>query len=165
MGFIFAEHGKLIRREQPPAHSECLLHRRRELTPAAVAALHRAFYAWLDTGFSPGPVLPERIWLHDEGALAFHFEADRQPNRQPPVQLAPDLAAWLLLLDKWMDTYLVIANAREVFSVAQLAGALSFLSAAYLPPELLRSATNQCETVATAVALAVADGPLRTLER
>lgn len=134
-----------------------------ELLPPLVTTLHRSFQAWGEVGYSPGPVTAARVWFSEDGALAFAHERPPKPLLQ--VGLAPDLAAWLVLLDQRMATFVVVSRARAVWSVEQLAAALTFMTPAFLPRELVlqtpgHSAGNWVR-VAQAVAAAVADGPLR----
>ncbi len=109
-----------------------------QLLPPAISDLHSAFAAWGRAGWSPGPLTPVRVWVNAAGALAVEFLGDRRPVPLMQVGSAPDLAAWLVLLNKYMETFVVIARAREVWTVDELAGALGFLSPAYLPPKLVR---------------------------
>ena len=44
------------------------------------------------------------------------------------------LASWFVLLDKWMETFVVIARARTVWSPNELATAMIFVNPLWLPP-------------------------------
>jgi hypothetical protein len=75
--------------------------------------------------------------------------------------MAQELAAWLVLLDKWMETFVVIARARSIWSVQELAGALTFTSRPFLPAAIVHMPPDNWERVAQALAQAVGEGPLR----
>lgn len=130
------------------------------LLPPAIGELHWALRAWGDLGLSPGQIAPARVWVSPAGALAFAFAGGAAPQPLTHVGLARELAAWLVLLDKWMETYVVVARARKVWSVAELGGALTFITPAFLPPALRFQPPDNWERVAQGVALAVLDGPL-----
>ncbi len=128
------------------------------LLPPVITNLHQNFQAWGALGYSPGPITPNRIWLNADGALA--FVRNCQPKPLLAIGPAPDLAAWLVLLDKWMETFVVVARARAVWNVPTLAGALSFMSPAFLPSALVMYPPNNWTRVAHALAVALADRPL-----
>jgi hypothetical protein len=75
------------------------------------------------------------------------------------VGLAPSLAAWFVMLDKWMETYVVLARARTIWSVDELCSALTFLTPAFLPDKLVAHPPNNWERVAQALAIVIADSP------
>jgi hypothetical protein len=129
------------------------------LLPPQIGALHQAFAAWGRAGMSPGPVTARRMWVGPAGELAVVFEPNDEPRPLGHVGLAPDLAAWLVLLDRQMETFVVIARARTVWSPAELAKALMFVTPSLLPPSPNGGADNWLR-VAQALAAAVADGPL-----
>lgn len=131
------------------------------LLPPQITTLHHQLAAWGSVGYSPGMVLPDRIRLGPGGEVAWHFAGGTRPQRLTHIGLRPTLAAWLTLLDQVMETYVVVARARSVWSPAELAGALPFMTPAFLPPALMTAAADQWRHLAVAVALAVADGPLR----
>lgn len=160
MTFYFIQAGTLQRSEQPPPHSAPFAQQGAALLPPLISALHENFAAWAQAGFSPGPIYATRIWVGRDGALAFRFPAHCAPQPLPVVGLAPDLAAWLVLLDQWMETFVVVARARSVWTPAQLGSAIPFLSPAYLPPELTGGQPETWQRLAAALALAVVDGPL-----
>lgn len=160
MPFYTAQAGVVRRHEQPPAGSAPLVVQGAALLPPLISDLHRNFAAWAATGSSPGPVCAQRLWIGRDGSLAWRYEPDEQPRPLSHTGLAADLAAWLVLLDKWMETFVVVARARSVWSPTQLAGALTFMTPTYLPPELLAQPPDNWVRTAQAVALAVADGPL-----
>jgi hypothetical protein len=130
------------------------------LLPPRITELHRNFAAWGMIGLSPGPIVPQRVWIDEKGIPAFAFPDTIEPRPLTHVGLAPDLAAWLVLLDKWMETFVVVARARAVWDVAELAGALTFAAPAFLPRALVLTPPENSTRVARSLAQAVADGPL-----
>jgi hypothetical protein len=158
MSYFFVQNQKLLNTLQPPAHMQPLTRRTDWLLPPVITNLHRNFQAWGTLGYSPGLVTPERIWVDADGALA--FVRNSRPNRLMQIGPAPDLAAWLVLLDKWMETFVVVARARAIWDGRALAGALSFMSPAFLPPALVAYPPNNWARVAYALAVALADSPL-----
>ncbi|RIK44293.1 MAG: hypothetical protein DCC55_02990 [Chloroflexi bacterium] len=130
------------------------------LLPPVVGTLHRHLWAWGQADLSPGPLTAERVLLGPEGELGIAFANHNKPRPLLQVGLAPDLAAWLVLLDKWVETFVVIARARAVWSPGELAAALTFATPAFLPRGLVRQPPDNWVRVAEALAQAVADGPL-----
>lgn len=146
---------------KPPSGAVPLTHHPERLLPPVVTGLHRGFRTWGDMGLSPGQMRPERVWFSGNGILTIRFKVDYDPVSVMQVGPGPDVAAWLVLLDQWMETFVVIARARTVWSVAELASAMTFLSPIFLPTRLLAFAPDSWEQVAQALALAIADGPLK----
>lgn len=144
----------------PPTSSRPLAQAGDVLLPPLVTALHRSFRAWHTAGLSPGPVIPDRLRMDPEGRLFVAFADGKLPRPVSVVGEHAGLAAWLVLLDKWVETFVVVARARAIWSVGELAGALSFTTPSLLPPALLRQPPDNWERVAVALARAVADGPL-----
>ena len=135
------------------------------LLPPLISAAHAAFKAWGDAGWSPGPLTPARVWLTPAGVPVVEFRGTQRPAPILHVGVAPDLAAWLVMLCQSMEIFVVIARARAVWTPEELAGALSFMTPAYLPPALVRRSGVDGDAalwtaVASALAQAVADGPL-----
>ena len=145
---------------QPPAGLRPIAALRGELLPPVISQLHASLHAWGELGLSPGPITPDRIWCNAEGALAFAFEHNAAPQPLSHVGIAQELAAWLVLLDKWSDTDVVIIRARAVWSVQELAGALTFTSKPFLPAALVYMPPDNWARVAAALAEAVGDGAL-----
>ncbi len=160
MAYYSIINGKLVVSAEPPPAAKLFKHQLKLLLPPLVTELHYAFRAWGVAGLSPGPVLARRIYFNEEGALAFHFLEGASPRSVIAVGGAPDLAAWLVLLDKWIETFVVLARARTVWTAAELTSALTFLTPAYLPAKLVAHPPDNWESVAQALALIVADGPL-----
>jgi hypothetical protein len=77
------------------------------------------------------------------------------------VGMAPDMATWFVLLDKWMETFVVIARARTVWTPNELASAMTFVNPMWLPKSLLAQPPNNWVRVVRALAVAVSDGPLQ----
>lgn len=127
--------------------------------PPQVSALHGQIHGWGQAGLSPGPVDPKRMWLTPADEIIFAFARNKSPQPLMHIGAAPDLAAWLVLLDVWMETFVVVARARAIWSVDELASALTFMSPGFLPPAIVTIAPNWAN-LASAMALAVADGPL-----
>ncbi len=159
--------GHLSPSARPPASTRPFAEQIPLLLPPQVGFLHEAFRAWGQAGFSPGTLAPPRIWwspsADDAVDLAFRLEANRPPRALSQSDTARDLAAWLVLLDRYVETFVVIARARAVWSPVELSGALSFTTPAFLPAALGHSASGNdgWAQVAAALAAAVADGPLK----
>ena len=152
---------QLFQDSHPPAGTRPFAEATGSLLPPMISALHGAFATWGQAGYSPGGVIPARIWIDADGRLAFYFAPGTAPKRLMQVGLARELAAWLVLLDKWMETFVVIARARSIWNVQELGGALAFLSPAFLPRVLIAQPPDNWARVAHALAIAVADGELR----
>ena len=131
-----------------------------QVLPPQISDLHLAFREWNRQNLSPGQLAPERIWIGQDNRLLFSFRSGERPQPTFQVGPAPDLAAWLVLLDCWMETFVVVARARAVWSVAELAGALTFMTPAFLPPAIVNMPQANWQQMAMAIATAVADGPL-----
>lgn len=144
----------------PPAGSKPIGQATAWLLPPQISRLHVSFRAWQKAGLSPGPVIAERLWIDESGGLAVRFRNGRRPEPISPVGAHAGLAAWLVLLDSWVETFVVVARARSLWPTTDLAGALSFTTPSLLPPETIRISPNSWERVAVALAQAVADGPL-----
>ncbi|MEZ4862639.1 MAG: hypothetical protein R3C14_15095 [Caldilineaceae bacterium] len=160
MSYYFIKHDRLNQCEDAPNGAKPLKHNLRLLLPPLVSVLHTNFRAWNTLGYSPGPLLPKRVYYNAQGDLAFYFWDNEQPQPLRQVGCSPDLAAWLVLLDKWMETYVVIARARTVWQQQELASALTFLTPAYLPAQLVAHPPANWERVAYALATTLADGPI-----
>jgi hypothetical protein len=159
MRFYYVKADTLGSSPAPPPGMTSLAQNPQALLPPQITTLHESLAAWGRAGFSPGPIQPAAVWFGRSGELA--FARTEMPSPLMRVGLAPDLAAWLVLLDKWMETFVVIARARSVWSLEELAGALGFANPAYLPPALLALPPDNWQRVAQALASAVADGPLQ----
>lgn len=108
---------------------------------------------------SPGPVIPHRLWIDQSGNIAVRFTAD-PPAPQSTVGAGEGLAQWLLLLSKWMEIHVVLARARTVWTLAELAGALPFTSPSLLPRQLAQFPPSNWEQVARGLAAIISDGAL-----
>jgi hypothetical protein len=162
MRYFSIQNQQLVSAPQPPAGAYPLW-QRVQMLPPLISQMHENFQAWGRLGLSPGPIIPRRVWVGVDGALAFQVAGDAQPRplyQLYQASLGPDLAAWLVLLDKWMETFVVLARARAVWSVEELAGALRFCCPAYLPGPLLAHPPDNWARVAHALSMAVADRPL-----
>lgn len=127
--------------------------------PPQISVLHEQIYAWGQASLSPGPLDPQRIWLTPANEMIFSFPKKRQPDPLMHVGIAPDLAAWLVLLDVWMETFVVVARARAIWSIDELASALPFITPGFLPKALNALDPNWVQ-MAQAIAFSVDDGPL-----
>ena len=153
----------LARDDAPPPGSQPFLEAAARLLPPQISQLHRSFQGWTAARLNPGPVTPGRMRITPEGAVAFRFPLGEGPASQGEVGWGQSLAAWLFLLDKFMETFVVVARARAVWSPEELAQALIFTTPSLLPPDLLRLPPDNWERLARALAQAVADGPLAAL--
>lgn len=164
MFYLICNH-QLFSSAQPPAGLRPITAMRSHLLPPIISQLHERLHEWGELGLSPGLITPDRIWCSvadsGEAQLAFRFEPGTSPCPLTHVGLSQELAAWFVLLDKWMETFVVIARAREIWTVQELAGALTFTSKAFLPAALLYMPPDNWQRVAMALAIAVADGELK----
>lgn len=129
------------------------------LLPPLAETLHRNLRQWNDLKLSPGPMTPDRVFVGNGGELTFAFAENAQPGPlMSNVGISLDLAGWLVLLDKWIDTSAVVARARTVWSTTEVAGALPFVTPAFLPASLVTYAPDNCARVARALASVVAGG-------
>ncbi|MBX3054481.1 MAG: hypothetical protein KF753_23615 [Caldilineaceae bacterium] len=152
--------GTLRQTGAPPAESRPFLQATGLLLPPLISELHQSFHAWQVAGLAPGPVTLERLWITPAGGLSVRFADGEHPRALPPVGAHAGLAAWLVLLDKWVETFVVVARARSVWTPGELAGALSFTTPSLLPATLMQTPPDNWEQVAIALARAVAEGPL-----
>ncbi len=152
--------GALLCHPHPPQGLHPLGQALAELQPSTVGQLHQAFRRWLQAGHAPGPLAPERVWVDGEGRLALRFGLGQRPHALDPLGLGRALAAWLVLLDHFVDTPVVIARARLVWTLDELAEALSFTAPAFLPSALVGPRPSHWDAVAHALAHVVGDGPL-----
>lgn len=158
--YFEAENGQLVATVTLPAGAAPIATVQQQMLPPQITELHRRFRAWGDAGMSPGPVTPARTWCGADGRLYFKFAENDSPQPLTHVGLARELAAWLVMLDLWMETFVIVARARTVWSTGELAAALSFTTPGFLPPALVTSGANPWQRVALALARAAAEGPL-----
>ncbi len=162
MDYYSIEQQRLICSKKPPLGMKPLKHNLARLLPPLIGALHTSFHAWSLAGYSPGPITPNRVYVNEQGSIAFDFDDGCRPLPVAQRGAGPDLAAWFVLLDKWMETYVIIARARMVWNLHELASALAFLTPAFLPVRLAAHPPNDnWERVAVALSITLADGPLR----
>lgn len=129
------------------------------LNPPLISNLHNQFARWTTAQVSPGPVIPHRLWIDQEGGIAFRFVADA-PVAMPAVGAGEALAQWLVLISKWMEIHVVLARARTVWSPAELVGALTFTTPSLLPPQLVQFPPENWEQVARGLAASISEsGP------
>ncbi|MDE0199585.1 MAG: hypothetical protein OXK78_15385 [Caldilineaceae bacterium] len=126
------------------------------LNPPIISILHSHFARWTTAQLSPGPVIPQRLWIDQGGAIAFRFASD-EPAALPEVGAGEALAQWLVLLSKWMEIHVVLARARTVWSHAELVAALPFTTPPLLPPQLAQFPPNNWEQVARGLAASVSE--------
>lgn len=156
------EQDRLVYTQKPPVGMKPLKHNLALLLPPLIGKLHASFRAWQVVGYSPGTIVPNRVYFNDQGQLAFEFESPYRPLPVSPMGASRDLAAWLVLLDKWMETYVIMARARMVWNVQELASALPFVSPAFLSARLTAHPPHDnWERVAVALSITLADGALR----
>ena len=142
-----------------PPHSRPIAAAVEWMHPPIISDLHLSFARWTSAHMSPGPVIPHRLWIDQSGKIAVRFAANA-PAPQSAVGAGEGLAQWLVLLSKWMENHVVLARARTVWTLAELAGALPFTSPSLLPRQLVQFPPDNWEQVARGLAAIVSDGPL-----
>jgi hypothetical protein len=160
MLYVTVDQGKVSRRASPPDGSLPIHQAGMLLDQALVAALCEKMHAWGHAGLSPGAITPQRVHVGLDGALAFEFAERTGPNAVPSnVGSSPDLAGWMVLLDKWVATSVVVSSALTVWSTGELAAALPFVTPAFLPGALVDWPPVNWARVARALAdVAASDG-------
>lgn len=161
MSYVYISQDTFVESVQPPDGAQPFLERASALLPPQIGALHRSFSLWGQLGIAPGPVVPERLWIGPGNSLVVRCLAGETLVAYTYAGYVRDLAAWFVLLDKWMETFVVIARARATWSAPELASALPFATPAYLPPALLADGRDNWLRVARALAASAADGPLK----
>ncbi|MGL4650436.1 MAG: hypothetical protein ACRC1H_13595 [Caldilineaceae bacterium] len=120
---------------------------------AAVESLHLSIRSWSEVRLSPGPMLPTRVFAGADGRVAFGAADEVEPTRLlVNVGPSPDIAGWLVLLAKWVETGAVLESASRVWTPVELAGALPFVTPAFLPAELVALPPDNWVRVARALA-------------
>ena len=160
MPYYFVQNAELTSALQPPAGAQRLAQLGTSLLPAAVTELHRSLHTWGTLGKRPGLLTADRVWATKEGVLVVYFEEGQAPYPMLHVGMAPDLATWFVLLDKWMETFVVVSRARTVWTPDELAAAMIFVNPMWLPKALVAQPPKNWERVVAALAAALADGPL-----
>jgi hypothetical protein len=153
--YYFTLSGGLNANRLPPVGSRPFLEATSWLQPALLDALNRSFHAWGAAHLSPGIVTPERIWITVDGTVAFQFAKNQRPAAQSAVGAQAGLAAWLVLLDRYVDREELLSQARKQWSVNELVGTLPFITPPLLPHSLLQLSPNNWEHVARALAKVV----------
>lgn len=158
--YYVAQSDNLFQTPELPKNALPLTEGMERVLPPQISDLHMSLARWANLKLSPGEIIPSRIWLVPDGELYFLFSNKAAPKPLTQTGLASQIAAWLVLMDRWMETFVVIARARSVWTPDELASALTFMTPAFLPPAVIEI-NPQWEVVAEAVALAVIDGPLK----
>jgi hypothetical protein len=153
--YYFTPSGGLNANKLPPVGSRPFLEATSWLQPALLDALNRSFHAWGAAHLSPGIVTPERIWITVDGTVAFQFTKNQRPAAQSAVGAQAGLAAWLVLLDRYIDTDELLSQTSKQWSVSELVGTLPFITPPLLPLSLLQLSPDNWEQVARALAKVV----------
>ncbi len=161
MSYYFVQDGQFVATEQPPAGAQRLAQLSSTLLPPAITALHRSLHAWGTLGKRPGLLTADRVWATPEGTLIVHFAEGQAPYPLLHIGMAPDMATWFVLLDKWMETFVVVARARTVWTPQELISAMTFVNPLWLPKPLVVQPPINWLRVVRALASAAADGALK----
>lgn len=161
MPYYFVRDNEFFSATDLPAGAQRLSHLGKSLLPPVITELHRNLHHWGLLGKRPGLLTPDRVWATPEGLLIIGFEAGQAPYPLLHIGMAPDLASWFVLLDKWMETFVIVARARTVWTPNELASAMTFVNPLWLPKPLVAQPPNNWQRVVRALATAVADGPLQ----
>lgn len=161
MPYYFIRDNALVSTSQPPAGAQRISQLGTTLLPPIITELHQSLHTWGTLGKRPGLLTADRTWATPEGKLVVYFETGQAPYPLLHVGMGPDMATWFVLLDKWMETYVVVARARTLWTPQELATAMIFVNPMWLPKPLVSQAPNNWLRVVRALAVAVADGPLQ----
>ncbi len=164
MPYYFVREAHLVATPQPPVGAQRLAQLGNSLLPSVITELHRSLHQWGVLGKRPGLLTIDRVWAIPEGTLVIYFEEGQAPYPMLHVGMAPDMATWFVLLDKWMETFVVIARARAVWTPNELASAMTFVNPVWLPKSLLAQPPNNWVRVVRALAVAISDGPLQSYQ-
>ncbi|MDE0312429.1 MAG: hypothetical protein OXI52_09205 [Caldilineaceae bacterium] len=154
--YWYENNGSLTTSHHHPPLSRPIATAAEWLTPPIVSNLHGHFARWTSAQISPGPVIPQRLWIDRDGRAAFRF-ADGEPAAMPVVGAGEALAQWFVLLSKWMEIHVVLARSRTVWPHSQLLGALPFITPSLLPRQLAQFPPDNWEQVARGLAATVAE--------
>lgn len=161
MNYVYISQNRVVESPKPPPGAQPFADRAGALLPPQISTLHDSFFQWGKVGYAPGPIVPGRLWIGPDDSLVVHCADGDELAPYTYSGYVRDLAAWLVLLDTWMETFVVIARARSTWPAAELASALPFATPAYLPPSLLADGRSNWQRVAQALAATAADGPLK----
>lgn len=161
MPYYFVRDNQLTSTPQLPAGAQRIAQLGDSLQPPVITELHRSLHKWGELGKRPGLLTADRVWATPEGTLVVYFEEGQQPYPMLHVGMAPDMATWFVLLDKWMETFVVVARARTVWTPDELAEAMIFVNPLWMPKQLTTLLPNNWERVVHALAKAIADKPLK----
>jgi hypothetical protein len=161
MPYYFVREANIVSTPAPPAGAQRLAQLGSSLLPPIITELHRSLHTWGSLGKRPGLLTADRVWATAEGLLVVYFEEGQAPYPMLHVGMAPDMATWFVLLDKWMETFVVVARARTIWTADELASAMIFVNPVWLPRALVTQPPNNWERVVRALAVALADGPLQ----
>jgi hypothetical protein len=161
MPYYFVRDNSFVAAPQPPEGAQRLALLGNSLLPPVITELHRSLHKWGTLGKRPGLLTADRVWATPEGTLIVYFEEGQAPYPLLHVGMAPDLATWFVLLDKWMETFVIVARARTVWTPNELASAMTFVNPLWLPKTLVVQPPNNWARVVRALAVAVADGSLQ----
>ena len=159
MPYYFVREHELVAADTLPAGAQRLSQLGHALLPPIITELHRSLHQWGVLGKRPGLLTPGRVWATPDGTLIAGFEAGQAPYPLLHVGMAPDMATWFVLLDKWMETFVIVARARTIWTPNELASAMTFVNPLWLHKPLVAQPPNNWVRVVRALATAVADGP------
>lgn len=157
MWYWYDNDGSLTKSPRHPPLSRPIATAAEWLTPPLVSYLHSHFARWTAAQLSPGPVIPQRLWIDQDGRVAFRF-ADGEPASMPVVGAGEALAQWFVLLSKWMEIHVVLARSRTLWPHSLLLGALPFITPSLLPRQLAQFPPDNWEQVARGLAAIIAEG-------
>jgi hypothetical protein len=161
MPYYFVRDDNFVATVEPPEGAQRLAQLGDSLLPPMITELHRSLHKWGTLGKRPGLLTVDRVWATPDGTLVVYFEEGQAPYPLLHVGMAPDMATWFVLLDKWMETFVIVARARSVWTSAQLVSAMTFVNPLWLPKSLVAQPPNNWVRVVRALAMAVADRPLQ----
>ena len=161
MPYYFVRDNQFVSAPQPPAGAQRIAQLGDKLQPPLITALHQSLHKWSELGKRPGLLTPDRVWVTENGTLIVYFEEGQAPYPLLHVGMGPDMATWFVLLDKWMETFVIVARARTVWTPNELATAMIFVNPLWMPKSLVALPPNNWARVVKALAMAVADRPLQ----